>query len=129
MPDAEVPLMHVVWFLSLGADPNFGQNESRLRVEEGAIQLFSRPERNSGAALELAAWFCDMEILEILLGHGAKLENSFALHRAMMRKPSERIPFAERLLSLGADINRIRFLSPTILQGGILSRWPPGLVG
>ncbi|KAJ5643423.1 ankyrin [Penicillium longicatenatum] len=127
MPEANVPLMHIVrlnnpdilrWFLSLGADPNYGRNESRLYFEEGAIQPFSRPEHNSGAALELAAWKCDMEILDILLEHGAKLENSFALHRAMMRNPDEQIHLAERLLSYGADVNTIGYLAPPILQGG-----------
>ncbi|KAJ5369514.1 hypothetical protein N7509_014126 [Penicillium cosmopolitanum] len=121
MPEAKVPLLHVVrcndpellrWFLSLGADPNYGPNESRLLLEEGAIQPFSRPENNSGAALELAAWVCDMVIFELLLEHGAKLENSLALHRAMMRSSNDRIVFAERILSYGADINRVGYLSP-----------------
>ena len=106
------------WFLSLGADPNYGPNESRLLLEEGAIQPFSRPENNSGAALELAAWVCDLAILELLLEHGAKLENSLALHRAMMRNSKDRIVFAERILSHGADINRVGYLSPLPLQGG-----------
>lgn len=106
------------WFLSLGADPNYGPNESRLLFEEGAVQPFSLPENDSGAALELAAWVCDIEIFDILLEHGAKLENSLALHRAMMRNHNDRISFSERLLSYGLDINRVGYLSPVPLQGG-----------
>lgn len=89
-----------------------------MLLEEGAIQPFSRPENNSGAALELAAWVCDMVIFELLLEHGAKLENSLALHRAMMRSSNDRIVFAERILSYGADINRVGYLSPVPRQGG-----------
>lgn len=108
----------LTWFLSLGADPNYGPNESRLLREEGAIQPYSPPEKDSGAALEMAAWECDIEIFELLLEHGAKLENSLALHRAMMRNSDDRIAFAERILSHGADINRFGHLSPVPLRGG-----------
>lgn len=59
-----------------------------------------------------------METFEILLEHCAKLENSLALHRAMMRNPDDRTAFAERILSHGADINHFGHLSPVPLQGG-----------
>jgi ankyrin repeat protein len=116
------------WFLSLGADPNYGPNESRLLLEEGAIQPYSRPENNSGAALELAAWVCDMVIFELLLEHGAKLENSLALHRAMMRNSNDRIVFAERILSHGADITALDTFLPCPGRVELLLRWRPSLV-
>lgn len=93
----------VRWFLSHGADPNFGQQRSRDTLGEG-------PVSNSGAALETAAANCGPAMVDLLLAHGAKLDNSLALHTAVIgaeRTSSERIAMMDHLIKLGADINKL----------------------
>ncbi|CAL5872865.1 uncharacterized protein PFLUO_LOCUS7134 [Penicillium psychrofluorescens] len=122
MPWALVPLISVVvkndaallrWYLSLGADPNLGPPDTRRK---GFVDSDDVPVPSSGAALEEASRFCDTCIVDILVEHGAKLENSLALHSALVRQ-EKRIPVMEHLLDLGVDINHFGWLPP-LAHGG-----------
>ena len=107
----DIPLL--LWYLSLGADPNLGPPDTRRK---GFVSPQDLPIHESGAALEEASRFCDMAIVDILVEHGAKLENSLALHHALMRQ-EDRIPMMEHLLHLGVNINRFGWLPP-LAHGG-----------
>ncbi|OBT86429.1 hypothetical protein VE02_05308 [Pseudogymnoascus sp. 03VT05] len=58
----------VTWLLAHGADPNLG------RIENGIVY--------DGNLLELAALCSTLEIFDKLIAHGARLEDSRALHHA-----------------------------------------------
>ncbi|OBT66956.1 hypothetical protein VE03_04272 [Pseudogymnoascus sp. 23342-1-I1] len=85
----------VTWLLAHGADPNLG------RVDNGII--------SGGHLLDIAALCSTVEIFDELIAHGARLEDSLALHHAAARS---RGPTGDndtrimaRLLELGVDIN------------------------
>jgi ankyrin repeat protein len=61
---------------------------------------------NSGDALNAAASHGSVDTLNLLLEHGAKLENSIALHYAAESDQEGRVSVMERLLQLRMDINR-----------------------
>lgn len=76
----------VKWFLDHGADPNL----------HGARNL---------SPLDTAAYSSTIAVIALLLEHGAKLQNSNALHAAT-RRPNG-IPMMAYLLDRGFDINAI----------------------
>lgn len=89
------------WLLARGANPNLGPQPYNR-------QPLSRSITNSGAILEIAAALSNPTFFDILLQHGAKLENSSPLHQAAGRRAArenDRIPMLEHLLRLGVDIN------------------------
>lgn len=89
------------WLLAQGANPNLGPQPFNR-------QPLSKSITNSGAILEIAAALSNPTFFDILLQHGAKLENSAPLHQAAGRKTTienDRIPMMEHLLRLGVDIN------------------------
>lgn len=61
--------------------------------------------RKSGAALEAAAACGNIEVIDLLLQHGAVLEWSMPLHAALFNWDQNRPAFVH-LLQLGADPNR-----------------------
>ena len=86
------------WFLEHGADPNLGPPLSP--------QPNSTPIPNSGSSLNCAASVATPEIFELLLQHGAKLENSQPLHMAAAsQEDSGRVPMMEYLVGKGVDVN------------------------
>ena len=98
------------WYLSLRADLNLGIPRDCIK-EKRFVDSSDLPSPDSSVALECASRDCDTGIIDILLEHGAKLENSLVFHNALMRKsePSELeacTPMMEYLLNLGADINK-----------------------
>lgn len=102
------------WYLSLGADPNLGIPRNCIK-EKRFVDSPDLPSPDSSVALECASRDCDTGIIDILLEHGAKLENSLVFHYALMRKsePSDleaRTPMMEYLLNLGADINKFGWI-------------------
>lgn len=102
------------WFLSLGADPNRGPPDTR---DKGFVGGRDPPVPNSGGALETAARFFDTVIVDILIEHGAKIENSFAFQYAMFRDGGYRRTMMEHLLRRGFDVNRFGFI-PSLPYGG-----------
>ncbi|KAF6225512.1 hypothetical protein HO133_009512 [Letharia lupina] len=86
------------WFLDHGADPNLGPPPSP--------QPDSAPVPDSGSTLDCAASAATPATFDLLLQHGAKLENSQALHMAAAsQEDAGRIPMMEYLLRKGCDIN------------------------
>ncbi|KFZ24376.1 hypothetical protein V502_01133 [Pseudogymnoascus sp. VKM F-4520 (FW-2644)] len=83
----------VEWLLAHGADPNLG------RVGNGIIP--------DGHLLDMAALCSTVEIFDELIAHGARLEDSLALHHAAAAGPPGRndTRLMARLLELGVDIN------------------------
>jgi len=104
------------WYLSLGADPNLGLPRISIK-EKGSIDASDLPSPNSSAALEAASRDCDTGIIDILLEHGARFEDSLVFHYALMREQGDRTPMMEYLLNLGADINQFGWLS-SLPHGG-----------
>lgn len=88
----------VRWFLEHGADPNRGP-------------LRRRPDLRSdfpyfGHILELAACGSSIPVFDLLLEHGAKLEDGMPLHLvAEAGAHSGGLPMMQHLLDLGVDIN------------------------
>ena len=86
------------WFLAHGADPNLGPPPSP--------QPDSIPIPNSGSALNCAASVATPKVFELLLQHGATLEDSQPLHMAAAsQEDAERIPMMEYLVGKGVDVN------------------------
>lgn len=86
------------WFLEHGADPNLGAPLS--------AQPDSTPVPNSGSSLNCAASVATPEVFDLLLQHGAKLENSQPLHMAAAgQEDAGRIPMMEYLVGKGVDVN------------------------
>lgn len=86
--------------LSYGADPNLGPPLDP--------QPHSPSATDSGAVLNTAAAISKPHIIDLLIQHGAKLENSLPLHAAVTRDVEpygEGIPMMAHLLQLGVDIN------------------------
>ncbi|OBT66999.1 hypothetical protein VE03_04244 [Pseudogymnoascus sp. 23342-1-I1] len=87
----------VTWLLAHGADPNLGHPETSILS-------------NGGHLLDLAALCSTVEVFDALIAHGARLEDSLALHHAAAARA--RGPLGDndtrimaRLLELGVDIN------------------------
>ncbi|KAB8072308.1 hypothetical protein BDV29DRAFT_158654 [Aspergillus leporis] len=99
-----VPLMEVVykndpfllrWFHFKGATPNLAPPDTRES--------------------------CDLAIVEILIEHGAKLENGLLYHPALCRyKDEECIPMMEHL-KRGADINKFGWIEGVHHEGTALT--------
>jgi len=86
----------VTWLLAHGADPNLG------RLCTGIIY--------DGHLLDLAALCSTVEIFDELIAHGARLEDSLALHHAAAARAHGPLGrndtrLMARLLELGVDIN------------------------
>ena len=102
----------VKWLLDHGANPNMGPSV--------VFQIGIEAVSDSGMALQLAACWSDISTLDLLLEHGAKLENSFPLHD-VAGMGDERIPMMAHLIELGVDVNsldsaRVRFRYGTPLH-------------
>lgn len=88
------------WLLDHGADPNLGPP---LDPQPRSLSV-----TDSGAALNTAATMSSPAVIDLLIQHGAKLENSLPLHAAAtadVKPDGERIPMMAHLLQLGVDIN------------------------
>lgn len=93
----------LLWFLAQGADPNFGPADASHEM------YHDPPVENSGMALQVAAQCCTTEIVDILLEHGARMENSLPLHRALIRAAPYRFTMMEHLVRCGADVNKLGY--------------------
>ncbi|MCJ1429504.1 hypothetical protein MMC29_007419 [Sticta canariensis] len=78
----------VVLFLTHGADPNL-------------------PHGRGLFPLEIAAHHAPLDTAQLLLSHGAKLENSRALNAAAAGSKSDRIPVLTFRLDHAADIHTL----------------------
>lgn len=92
----------VRWLLHQGANPNLGEPSPAKNDDPNAYQ-------QSGDALNEAARQSSIEIVDLLLEHGAVLSNSVALHAAAgsQNSDAERVPMLSHLLDLGLDVNVI----------------------
>ncbi|KAL2004898.1 hypothetical protein VTN00DRAFT_3171 [Thermoascus crustaceus] len=86
-------------------------------ASDNPIKGDNLPVPNSGGPHEVAAQCCSTKIVDILLDHGARIENSLVLHRAALRRTSESIPMMEHLVRRGADVNK-RGAFAVVLQHG-----------
>lgn len=87
----------VTWLLAHGADPNLGRGDNGITW-------------NGGNLLELAALWSTVEVFDKLIAHGARLEDSRALHHAAARRAPGPLGqndtrLMAHLLELGVDIN------------------------
>lgn len=92
----------VRWMLNHGADP------SREEAPPAHHTPFDGPAyAHSGASLNAAASSGSLEVFNLVIEHGANLENSVAVHRAAAswNEGSERLPIMARILELGTDVN------------------------
>ncbi|KAI1108395.1 ankyrin repeat-containing domain protein [Nemania sp. NC0429] len=98
-------LQVVEFLLSHGADPNLGPFDRSIR---GSFGSTSPMNRQSGAALEAAAVCGNIEVIDLLLQHGAVLKWSKPLHAAISTGETwdRNRPAFLHLLQLGADPNR-----------------------
>lgn len=86
------------YFLNRGADPNLGPPSNP--------QPDSTPVSDSGSALNCAASVATPEVFDLLLQHGAKIENSQPLHMAAAgEEDAGRIPMMEYLVGKGVDVD------------------------
>ncbi len=86
------------YLLEHGADPNLGPPLSP--------QPDSQPIPSSGSTLNCAASVATPDTFDLLLHHGARIENSQPLHMAAAsQEDAERIPMLEHLLRKGCDVN------------------------
>lgn len=95
----------VKWLLDRGANPNLGFPKTE---ELPTILAVNAPtNQNSGRALNAAAAKGSVDVLDMLLHHGARLENSTPLHHvvAAQRPFGEKAQMMARLLELGVDVN------------------------
>ena len=90
----------VRWLLDQGADPNIGAPYTFVPSD-------SDPFPNCGDALNFAAGYGSLVILDLLLAHGAKLENSLPLHEAVQGSADAGtlLLMMQHLVSLGVDVN------------------------
>ena len=87
------------WLLEHGADPNLGPPPVDPQPD-------SAPVPSSGSALNCAASVATPQVFDLLLQHGAKIENSQPLHLAAAgQEDSWRIPMMEYLIEKGVDVN------------------------
>lgn len=90
----------VRWLLDQRANPNFGRpREQKLNT--------TTPDYESGFALENTSAKSTVEVFNLLVDHGAQLEFSAALHRAVESSITygDRIAMMEHVLDLGFDVN------------------------
>ncbi|RWA04543.1 hypothetical protein EKO27_g10558 [Xylaria grammica] len=103
LPHCTSDIRVVKFLLAHGADPNVGPFDFR-KIHGSSI---TPPlDRCSGAALNKAAARGNIEVIDLLLQHGAVLEHSMPLHAALSGWPQNRPTFVH-LLRLGADPNRL----------------------
>lgn len=97
------------FLLSRGVDPNFGSPNVTAETMGIAMDSVGPPVTNSGTALETAA-LCNSTpaIIDLLIEHGAKVENSIALHTAVANRRCS-IAMMEHLVSLGMDVNALAY--------------------
>ena len=89
----------LIWFLNHGADPNIGAPYIWVRSDSDSFP-------DSGDALNLAAGSSSIAAFDLLLAHGARLENSLPLHAAATRSDADaQLPMMRHLLSRGVDVN------------------------
>ncbi|KAI0967586.1 ankyrin repeat-containing domain protein [Xylaria arbuscula] len=106
--------------LAHGADPNLGPFDILKRSGLGSSPPM---DRRSGDALKKAAQSGNVEVIDLLLQHGAVLEWSTPLHSALFAWPQNRPAFIH-VLRLGADPNRnIKVSYGTIWDGGTPLLW------
>ncbi|KAI0869149.1 ankyrin repeat-containing domain protein [Hypoxylon argillaceum] len=105
LPHCTQDLQTVQFLLVHGADPNLGAFDGRKIAGLGSTPPM---DRNSGRALNTAAYRGNIAVINLLLEHGAVLEWSTPLHQMLHAKESwqENRPAFVHLLHLGADPNR-----------------------
>ncbi|KAI3335933.1 ankyrin repeat-containing domain protein [Ustulina deusta] len=109
----DLPIVQLL--LAHGADPNLGVFDIRKRSGLGPTPPM---DRRSGDALTRAARRGNIEVIDLLLQHGAVLEWSTPLHSALSAWPQNR-PVFVHFLHLGADPNKnIHFPYGTLWEGG-----------
>ena len=94
------------WLLENGADPNVGNCAESKRPDS------NRPVVWKLDVIEIAASWCRTSLLDLIIAHGAKLENSIPLHMVIVAQCSvqhllEPHDKVEYLQSLGYNINGI----------------------
>ncbi|KAF2962900.1 hypothetical protein GQX73_g10671 [Xylaria multiplex] len=120
LPHCTRDLRIVQFLLAQGADPNLGPFISWKRSGLGSTPPM---DRNSGDALTRAARNGNIEVIDLLLQHGAVLEWSTPLHSALCSWPQNRQVFVY-FLRLGADPNKdIRYPYGTAWDGGTPLLW------
>lgn len=93
------------WFLAQGANPNFGPDPTLVSTYDDSSYV-----ETSGAVLEQAAKSASPAIVDVLLEHGANLQNSRAIHNALLRKTAaDVVEMLEHLVKRGADVNQLAF--------------------
>lgn len=93
------------WFLSHGADPD-------AQTEFGYTPL------------SLAVAIAPLEIIELLIDHGGRLDHGELLHEASLRTLPDCTAVLEFLLGHGAEINRIKFSDNDFSFRWFQSVWP-----
>lgn len=91
------------WFLGQGADPNLGPTATKGSPGSDDLHI---PQ--SGAALEIAVLNKNISSFDILLDHGAKMENALVLHTVCIDRDGL-IPMMEHLVRRGADVNKFGY--------------------
>lgn len=76
------------------------------------------PVSDSGTSLDLAALNSTRTIIDLLLAHGAKLEDSNPLHMAVSNN-NHSIPIVEHLVTLGMNMNALKYYSVVLGYGGV----------
>ena len=109
----------VEWLLDHGANPNLGPSI--------VFQVGFEVDADSGMALQLAACLSTTSTLDLLIKHGARLENSFPLHGAAVCMGDRTTPMMAHLIGLGLDVNhldsaRLRFRHGTPLHCAVQER-------
>jgi hypothetical protein len=89
----------VRYLLDHGADPNLGPATGGGVGEPNAFRLVS----DSGAILQSAAMYGNIQTFDLLLAHGAILSNAATMHAAA---EGENIEMMAHLLKLGVDIEQ-----------------------
>lgn len=88
----------VAYLLSRGADPNLGPRIGPGIGHTGRFQIVS----TSGWTLHAAARSGNVDSFDMLLAHGALLQNAAAVHAAVQGGSVEMV---EHVLDLGANVN------------------------
>ncbi|GAW22645.1 hypothetical protein ANO14919_121870 [Xylariales sp. No.14919] len=102
LPHCTDDIRVVEFLLTHGADPNLGPFDFRKITGSSMTPPL---DRCSGAPLNKAARSGSIEVIDLLLQHGAVLEWSTPLHYALASWPRNRPAFVH-LLHLGADPNK-----------------------
>lgn len=111
------------YLLTHGADPNLGSFDRGKRSGLGPIPPM---DHRSGAALTTAAASGNIQVIDLLLQHGAKLEWATPLHAALSVPEAwlRNRPAFEHLLGLGADPNKnIQFPFGNVWEMGTPLLW------